>query len=306
MLLIMLEDLNLLKDFESLWAERNVSRAAQRLGIGQPAMSARLQKLRAAFSDPLFVRQYDGLTPSPRAMLLAPTVLAALSACRAALAPNDGFVAARAEGRLVIAGTDYFDVLAMPWLIPQIHREAPNVQIVTRTVRGPLPKRELENGSIDVAVAGFFRDVPEGFFRQKLFDDHYVCTVRKNHPVVRGKLTKATFLALSHLLISPDGDLDGAVDLALARHGKKRRVVAGVGNFHAPGPIVANSDLILTAPNQLVRSYAEHLPLEIYEPPFVIPGFTVIQVWHARTHEDPLRAWVRSLIQRVAARVWPR
>jgi DNA-binding transcriptional LysR family regulator len=301
----MLDDLNLLKVFEALWIERNVSRAGKRLALGQPAMSARLNKLRQALGDPVFVRQLRGLTPTPRALMLAPSILNALEICKNITTKTQVFDPLLAKGRIVISGTDYFDLLAMPTLIPRIAREAPDIQVVTRTLRGEFPKEELENGSLDIAVAGFFQNLPEGFFRQKIFAESYACAVRKEHPQVKSSLSKRTFLALAHLLISPQGDLNGAVDQVLAKEGLKRKVVAGVGNFHAPGAIIANSDLILTAPRQLLNAYGEHLPIKILEPPFKIPGFSAIQIWHERTNQDPLRSWIRKLICEISTMVWP-
>lgn len=265
-------------------------------------MSAKLAKLRDAFKDPLFVRQRRGLSPTPRAEELAPQILAALATCREAFVAPSSFSPERAEGTVIIGGTDYLDILILPTLIPVLERQAPGIKIITKGVRPDLPKRDFEEGRIDIAIAGFFSNVPEGYYRQSLFNETYLCAVRKDHPRIKKNLTQELYLSHRHLLISPSGDLNGVVDKVLAGKNLKRTVVAGIGNFHAPGPVIANSDLIITGPRRLIESYSGYLPLKTFEPPFAVPGFSVTMIWHERTNKDPLRKWIRSQIKSISSK----
>ena len=102
------------------------------------------------------------------------------------------------------------------------------------------------------------------------------------------------------ILISPQGDLKGSVDQALAQMGRKRRIVAGIDNFFTPGWVVAQSDLALTAPHHLTEHYCSYLPLVEKPLPFEVPGYAVAHYWHERTHDDPVRRWFRQQIEKAA------
>ncbi len=294
---IISKDLNLLKIFDALLAERSVTKAAKRLRMTQPALSHALQRLREALGDEVFVRVPRGVEPTPRALALAPVVAEALARLQAVFAAPEAFDPATARGTLVFATTEYFEQLFLPAVVAAIAAAAPHVTIRTVSTAGILPKDALERGDYDVAAAGFFGDLPEGFYRKRLFDDGFACAVRKGHPALRQGLSLAVYLALGHVLISPHGDLFGTVDRALAARGETRRLVAGVASFLTPGWIVARTDLIVTAPRRLCQSFATYLPVELHEPPLALGGIAVMMVWHQRTHADPLRQWVRGLIE---------
>ncbi|HLU64736.1 MAG TPA: LysR family transcriptional regulator [Kofleriaceae bacterium] len=284
-------DLNLLRIFDALAAERNATRAARRLGMSQPAFSHALARLRRMLGDPLFVRVPRGMAPTRRALELEPMVRDLLAGAER-LTRSEAFEPAACRRSFRIATTDYFEHIAFPRLVAEVAGGAPHAQLVSRPT-GRLPVRELQEGEIDLAVAGFFGSPPDGFYQQKLFDETFVCVVRRSHPVVRRRLTLAQYTRLPHVLISPAGDLHGVVDRALAAAGRERRVAVGVGSFLSAGWIVATSDLVLTAPRRLAQVFARTLPVRLLAPPLRVPGFTVVQVWHERHHGDPAHAWLR-------------
>jgi DNA-binding transcriptional LysR family regulator len=294
------KDLNLLVIFRSIWEERNVSSAARRLGMSQPAASSALNRLRAAFDDPLFVRVPRGVTPTPLAESLAPQVIAALREIEVLFTPRHEIEPATLEARLVIAGSDYYGQFVLPKLISWLSKHAPKVTVVARSLQGRFPQEELERGEVDMVIAGFITDLTEGFYRKTLFSEHFSTVVRKDHPVLSEPWTAERFCTLGHVLISPQGDLRGAIDVALAKQGLQRRVVAGIDNFFTPGWVVAQSDLALSAPHHLIEHYCSYLPLVERPLPFEVPGFSVVQIWHERTHEDPVRRWFRQQVQAAA------
>ncbi len=294
------KDLNLLAIFRAIWEERSVSAAGRQLGMSQPAASAALSRLRATFDDPLFVRVPRGVTPTPFAEVLAPRVLHALRELEALFAPPEDIDPSTLDARLVIAGSDYYGQFVLPKLVSWMSVHAPNVTVIARSLQGRFPQRELERGEIDVAIAGFFKNIPDGFYRQHLFSEQFVTVLREHHPVLTQSWTVERYCALDHLLISPQGDLKGAIDRVLAEKGYKRRVVAGIDNFFTPGWIVARSDLALTAPSHLAEHYREYLPLVERPLPFEVGGFSVVQCWHERTHQDPVRRWFRLQLQAAA------
>jgi len=158
----------------------------------------------------------------------------------------------------------------------------------------------MERGECDLAIAGFFGELPEGFYQQTLFEDDFVCVVRQDSPQVGRTLSLKTYLAFDHLLIALQGDLTGVVDVALAKQRYRRRVVAGIGNFLTPGWIVAESELILSAPRRLARLYQRHFPLQLVELRLEVPAIQVVQVWHERTHSATLHRWFRRQLQQTA------
>lgn len=259
-------------------------------------MSHALARLRRNFDDDLFVRSGKGMTLTPRALELEAEVNEVIAGVERLYARGAAFSPANASGRFVLASTDYLESLLLPPLLAGLVQDAPQISIVARPTMGQLPKIELEAGTIDVAIAGFFGDLPEGFFRRVVLTETYLCVVRKDHPTVRDALTLPEFLKLNHILVSPQGDLDGAVDLALAKRHLKRRIIAGVSNFHTPAALVANSDAIATLPARLALLHARSHNLKCLPPPLAVPGFKLILVWHARTDKDPMRSWMRRRI----------
>lgn len=292
------KNLNLLLVFEALYLDRNVTKAAKRLGLSQPALSHALGRLRDDFDDELFVRSRKGVTPTPKASQQIAGVARILQQTRALYSDSE-FALENVIGRFTIATTDYEEHLLMPEFLPALAKAAPGIQVVVRPTVGLLPKVELEVGTIDLAIAGFFGELPEGFYQTTLFKDSYLCLVRKNHPQVGKSLSLTTYAALEHVLASPQGDLLGAVDQALTKKGLKRKVVAGLGNFHTPAAVVANSDLIATIPRRLAESYAQLYDLRTFPVPLSLEGFTVKAVWHARTHQSPTHLWLRQKIQAI-------
>lgn len=291
------KDLNLLAVFDALMLERSVSKAASRLSLSQPALSHALGRLRRDFGDDLFVRGSKGMTPTPRALALKDDVASVLDQARQLYDGADKFTLRDATTRFTIATTDYFEAILLPRLLPHLGANAPLMTTVFRPTPGDLPKAELETGAIDIAIAGFYGELPEGFFKRALVKETYACVVRKGHPKVVKELSLETFVSLEHLLVSPHGDLVGAVDAALAKKKMKRHIVAGVGNFHSPAAIVAETDYIVTVPKRLAELYAKTYPVKWFEPPLPVSGFTIVSVWHARTHRSAPHVWMRETIE---------
>lgn len=296
------KDLNLLYVFHVLYQEGNASRAAARMALSQPALSHKLNRLRDELGDPLFVRAPRGLTPTPRAHALAPQVqrlVGDLDAFYDACAGHDYL--ARSE-HLHIYTTDYMEQLLLPALLPRLRSQAPGVVLVTHNTRGELPREELEKGTCDLAIAGFYENLPDTFHQQRLCSEDFVVLASRANPRIADRLDLDAFLACEHLLTTLTGDLNGVVDRALARQGHKRTVVAGLSSFLAPSRLVRGTELLLTC----LRSVAEEAvardrELVLLPVPFALPQVDMMQIWHARTDADRLRRWLRQQIQEVAS-----
>ncbi|WP_455288736.1 LysR family transcriptional regulator [Cupriavidus necator] len=296
------KDLNLLYVFHVLYQEGNASRAAARMALSQPALSHKLNRLRDEMGDPLFVRAPRGLTPTPRAHELAPQVqrlVGELDAFYDACAGRDYL--ARSE-RIHIYTTDYMEQLLLPALLPQLRSHAPGVVLVTHNTRGELPREELEKGTCDLAIAGFYEDLPDTFHQQRLCSEDFVVLASKSNPHLARGLDLEAFLACEHLLTTLTGDLNGVVDRALAAQGRTRKVVAGLSSFLAPSRLVRGTELLLTCLRSVAQEAVSRDPELVLLPvPFALPKVEMMQIWHARTDADRLRRWLRQQIQAVAS-----
>lgn len=296
------KDLNLLPIFQALMEDRNVSKAAKRLGLTQSAVSHALKRLRADFNDDLLVRGSKGMVATPFAAKVREMVAEASEALAQVYSRSETLDLKRIETKITVATTEYIEVAAYPALLAEIRKLAPGITLSSRPTIGQLPKAELESGQVDLAIAGFFGELPEGFFQKKLFSDGYASCVRKRHPLLGElgedrKVNADVFARYQHVLISPQGDMVGHVDVQLNRIGLKRRVVAGTSSFLSPAWMVATSDLVVTAPQGLIRAYEKFFPVESFETPLSLSPIHIVQVWHERTHRSPIHKWFRGAIE---------
>ena len=297
------KDLNLLLLFKVLYEELNVSAAANRLNLSQPALSHKLNKLRHEFADPLFVRAARGLTPTPKAISLSADILQLVSSL-------EGFYQHQSEtnflaqaDQLVIYSTDYIESLLLPDLLAVLTKQAPQVQLVMRHTQGILPKQQLERGDCDLAIAGFYRDLPESFYQQKLQTEEFVVLLRRQHPLAQQPLSLSNYCQARHIVTTLTGDLDGLVDQELAKSGLQRQVCAGLSGFLSPAHVVARNDLLLTCLTSVADIAQKANPdLLLKTCPVALPAVQISQVWHSRTQDDPLRRWLRKQIHQLLTR----
>ena len=295
------KDLNLLYLFHVLYQERSATLAAQRMALSQPALSHKLGKLRDQLGDPLFVRAPRGLTPTPRAHELAPEVERLVAGLEGFYERCEGQDFLARPARVHLYSTDYVEQTLLPRLLPILRSQAPNLTLVTHNTRGALPREALEKGTCDLAVAGFYTDLPDTFHQQRLLREQFVVLASRNHPGLGCGLDLDTFLASDHLLTTLTGDLDGLVDRALHSQGKQRRVVAGLSSFIAPMRLLRGTDLLLTCLRSLaLEAIDRDEDLRMFPLPLELPPVEVMQIWHARTHADPLRRWRRQQLWTVA------
>jgi DNA-binding transcriptional LysR family regulator len=295
-------NLNLLLAFEALLDEQNVSRAAARVGLSQPAMSNALSRLRKIFGDPLFQRTSRGVKATPRALDLAIPVRNGLSQLRAALEKPPQFDPANSSRIFRIAMTDYAEFVLLGSLLRSVSRAAPSVQIVVRRADRIFvpPEDLLRMGRFDAAI-GFF---PEANALQprtqslELFAEENVCIGRERHPLMRKRFGIGEFTAAGHVGVFYSDDTVGLIDSILAGHGLRRRLQATTPHFLSAVAVVANSDLIAVVPAGLARRFQPQLKLEIRKLPILLPTFHMRLLWHQHVSEDPAHQWLRSEIAR--------
>ncbi|MEM7151834.1 MAG: LysR family transcriptional regulator [Myxococcota bacterium] len=295
-------DMNLLVAFDVLATERSVTRAAERMGVTQSAMSHTLRRLRGLFEDPLLVRGRGGMALTPRAEALRVPLRAGLSSVARALTSPPRFEPSTTQRTFRLASLDIFDMLALPRMLRRLEHEAPGVDLAVV----PRPSRlsdALETGDLDIAIVPVLLDdepfaralQPEPELRQRiLLRDTLRCFVRPEHPVAgKRRLSPRRYAELAHVLVSPTGEGPGVVDRFLAPQGLQRRIALRVPQFAAALSVVADGDLVLTAPRSLadcaLASAMVNLPV-----PIAVPKHAVTMVWHPRFHEDPAHRWFRQ------------
>lgn len=304
-------DLNLLKVFDVVMVERNVTRAAQRLAMTQPAVSNALRRLRQSTHEELFVPSSTGVTPTLHAQALWPPVRAALLSLQHALVPQ-GFDARSDPRQFTLAMADATAALFVPVLTDALQREHSlvDLQVIALTTRDPRPL--LEAGQADAAV-GFFPDVAAALAADgdaaltrldPLYRCEYVCVMRRGHPLAApGALTLDAYCAADHLRVSFAGRPRGFVDEALARLGRNRRVMITVSHFATAGSAVQQSDLLTVLPRSYVPATGFASKLAICQLPFELPPIDVSLLWHRRHEQDTAQRWLRDTLARAASQI---
>lgn len=295
-------DLNLLVAFDALMNERNVTRAATQVGVSQPAMSAALSRLRTLLGDPLFLRSADGLLPTPRARDLATPIAQALRQVEAALVRQPVFVPAEALLTLNLGLPDYPSFVLLPALAAALKTEAPGIRLNVHAVHGRDGSVDLlDAGAIDAAVGVVPTRLDGRIQSRPLLHDSFVTIVAGDHPAARQPMTLDAFLALEHVLASPEGDRYGVVDAALAQLGKERTLGLTLPHMFAVPAVVACTRMTATLLGRVARTAGQKERLKLFIPPVALPEIVFQLLWHRRSETNPAQVWFRDFILRHAA-----
>jgi len=303
-------DLNLLRVFDEVMAERSLTRAARQLSLTQPAVSNALRRLREALGDELVHRHGHGIEPTPLALALWPQVREALQQLQAAVAPSH-FEPAQADHTFVLAMADATAAELMGGLAGQLQALAPGVslRVVPLTTRDPRPL--LQDGQADMALGylpAALADLtaraqagqPPDFLHQRLYTGEYVCVMRQGHPLADRPMDLDTYCSARHLLVSFSGRPYGFVDEALASIGRQRRIVLTVNQFFTAGRVVVNSDLLTVLPRHFVPTTGMADQLVLRDLPLEVPPVHVEALWHRRLDQDPAHQWLRQQLLQLA------
>jgi len=303
-------DLNLLRVFDEVMAERNLTRAARNLALTQPAVSNALRRLRDVLGDELVRRAGGGVEPTPRALAMWPAVRDALRQLHETLAPS-AFEPASATTSFVLAMADATAAELIPGLVRIAEAEAPGIaiRVVPLTTRDP--RRMLEDEEADMAI-GYFPAVlalltargQQGtavpFEAQRLYVGHYVCVMRHDHPLAQHPLTLDSYCDARHLLVSFSGRPYGFIDQTLGALGRQRHIAVTVNQFYTARRIVANSNLVTALPRHFVSLTGIEEQLTLRDLPFEQPLVHVDAVWHRRAQHGAAHDWLRQTLRRAA------
>ncbi len=302
-------DLNLLIYLDCLLREKNVTRAANQLGITQPAMSNGLKRLRDLFADPLLIRTSHGMTATDKAVELQPLVRAIVSQVQAVLEPSQAFDAANSRRIFRIMCSDYAEATLLPPVIKRMRESAPGV-ILDCLTPSDVSYQDMEQGHVDMAI-NRFNEMPASFHQKTIWRDSFSCLINPDNPLVE-HFNLESYLQAHHIWVSKTGmgvgfgvnpEKSGGlgwIDKALERLGHKRQISIFTRHYSMPALLATNNDLIATLPTKVARMQARSHGLVLKPPPFDIPEFELKMAWSPLLHHNTAHQWLRKLILDIA------
>ncbi|MEZ4301958.1 MAG: LysR family transcriptional regulator [Polyangiaceae bacterium] len=294
-------DLNLLTALDVLLAERNVTRAARKLGLTQSSASHALARLRDMLGDPLLVREGRGMVPTPRAEALAAPLRRALTELRRVVATEGGFDPATSSRTFTLGCPDLVMSL-LPELVAALAAGAPHVRLDTVLSTGLESLAALGAGAVDAVLGPAPEQPPSGLASRVLGGVAHVVLARKGHPALaRGKRwTLDAWLSYPHVVVRTGSAGPGAIGLAIARAGKERTIGMTAPSFLVAPFVVAETDFFYAGPRELLTSLARSLGLVTLDVPLSLPQIPVALLWHERMTADPGHTWFRERLAAVA------
>ena len=295
-------DMQMLACLDALMAEAHVSRAASRMGIGQPAMSEILGRLRRIFGDPLLVRAGQGMAPTPRGLHVATQAREALRLLESAVAAREPFepTGVAMDFRIVILASLAFSLI--PKLVRELEQKAPGVRLLIEPADVRRTREMLEANECDMVI-GYPPTVSSGLHAQALFRLQLACIARQNHPRVSGKVTLEDYLALPHAVLgagaSPVSTIEATVERALRRRRRARKIALRTPDLLVSAAVVAQTDLLATVPTRLATTFADMLKLQVLKLPFPMAVPNILMIWHERTHHDAGHRFLRQAVREV-------
>ncbi|WP_031555418.1 LysR family transcriptional regulator [Parvularcula oceani] len=291
-------DLNLVLTLHWLLTEQSVSRAAERLGVSQPAVSHSLKRLRETLHDPLLVKSGRIMRTTPKAERIQPAVARIVQEMREVFQTAASFEPATAQGRLRIAAPDSWAVLAGRAWDAAIRPLAPALQLDVVTLDFPVAQ-DLVSGAVDLVLLPETKllDLPPGldveqFVQRHVSNETYLCAVGRDHPLAARKRTLADYLAADHIVTNPAGAALGGIDALLAERGLERRVIFRTESFLAGLALARQGMGVLTAPASAITAVPDGLVA--FAPPIEVPGFSMLMGWHPNWTVDPRHRWLRE------------
>jgi DNA-binding transcriptional LysR family regulator len=294
-------DLNLLTALDALLRRRHVTRAAQDVGLSQPAMSHVLARLRRVLDDDLLVRGPSGLALTSRAEEIAPRVTAVLNAARTIYRPPP-FELAKVRRVLHLVGCDAHLILFFPDLMNRIRKEAPGIELSIENYTRDAFKR-LEDGSVDLVFSNAETPLPPGAVSTVIFEDRYALVMREKHPAAKKKWTLTEYTKWDSVAVSLLGDGTSDIDARLAKAGLTRRIGLITPHFMGCLAVVSATDMIATTSLLFARLHAKAYRLVVREPPFPEVRFRNTIMGSALRMNDPVIRWFCALVKEVSEAV---
>ena len=286
-------DLNLLRVFQSLYIEQNMTRAAEILHITPSAVSHAIKRLRYTLDDPLFHRSQNKMLPTSACQRMAPEIIDTLTHLQQILQQWGQFEASTSNHNFVIGMHDAFEPFIVPRLANKLSELAPSVTFSSVKYDRTNLLKELSSGNIDL-VLDISLAVNNSINQIKLIENDFVVLMRKNHPQAT-LLNKKNYLAANHLNVSNRPSGFTIEDNLFQKQGLERRTTIRCQNYFAAKEILKNSNQLLTISSLMAEQLCD-TELIIKPVPFKLPRFVISLYWHENTEEDSALIWLRQLL----------
>jgi DNA-binding transcriptional LysR family regulator len=287
-------DLPLLLSLNALLEEENVTRAASRMAVSQPAMSGQLARLRDLFGDPLLVPSETGrgMISTARGQALKEPLREALRTLQSVVEGPREFVPARDERTFTLAANDNAAAMLGIQLIGRMKASGgARLRLALRSVDPTAIAVLLERGEVDVLLTSEAA-IPPGFRSERVLDENFEMAQRKGHPRGHEGLTALAYAALNHVIVSGTGGFRSPIDDMLEKQGFARRVAISVAYYGLVPPILEATDLVATLPSRFLRRF--EASLDCFALPFDLRPFRLLMAWHARFDDEPAHLWLRQ------------
>ncbi len=287
-------DLEWLAVFDEVYQTRNVSRAAEQLGIAQATASIALNKLRAHYGDKLFTRTTGGMQPTAYAEEIRPSLKKVLELLEQTQGTRLHFDPASSARTFRVCMTDIREMVMMPGLVNHLRQVAPQVRLESSLISAA-SARQMEEGRVELAI-GYMPQLDAGFMQRTLQDEDFVCMVARDHPRVGRRLGIKGFMAEGQILVSMSGTGHSIVEKTMAEMRLKPNAALRVSSFLGVARIVAQTELLVVVPRSLGQAFAQQEDVRLLPSPIAFPPYSVRLYWHERVHGDAGNAWLRQIV----------
>lgn len=288
-------DLNLLVVFNALMHERNVSKAAEKLFLGQPAVSNSLARLRTVLEDELFLRVGGEMVPTKKASDLHIAIYPALQKIHSAIFEPYGFNPATDNRTFTLGMRDWVEAWIMPLLLEKLEKLAPKIRIRVQVANDTIAASLFEDNQIDFAITKSIEG-PKWLNQQPLATLEYVAVYDSNSVNFGDEITLDEFVSVPHLMTSTKGDFSGSVDRCLSQSNKTRDVIYTTTRFNALPHILKQIKAIATIPEPVAQSWVATYGLQVTKLPFILDRFDLTLMHHEKNTNDQAFIWMKSLI----------
>lgn len=291
-------DLNLLVLFETIYEEQNLTNAAKRMRLGQPAISSALSRLREMLDDPLFIRTRDGMIPNDRAKQLIEPIRSALTTIHNAVEDRWAFDFKDIEHSFHISMSDYSECIILPKLMDWIGRVAPHVSVKIHALDDRFVARELQKGEVDLVIGHIKSMADYNFKSEPLITEDFMVIARNDHPVVKNSISLKQYASIPHAVTAPRLK-DNIIDDMLAERGLKRFIALQVPDFLSIPSIVENTNTIATVPLRVAQKFLKSHNMKMLKPPLNYSKRVISQYWDPQKEQIKENIWLRRSISSI-------
>lgn len=291
-------DLSLIRVFVTIYETKNISHAAERLNLSQPSVTYNLNRLRQQLQDRLFIRGRVGVEPTKIAQELYPTFKQAIYNIESAIAEVQDFNPRTSHKTFRIGMSDIGEICLLPSLIAHLALHAPNIKIEVEEIQSDKVENWLIDGFLDIAVFNRQHTHMPNIETHQLFEERYVCLLRKDHPRIKEQLTMQQYLSEKHVAIkSSTGHIQ--VDKTLKELCRSRDIGLEVPHFSVLQGVLEQTDLLVTLPSRAAKYYLKNSDVNCFELPFKTDSFVVSQNWFKRSDDVVARRWLIQTVQQI-------